>query len=419
MNRRIKNGLLALFMLIMTISLFTACGKKEPSRVEKTDTHAEEHDEHDEHDGHEEHGEHDKHAEEGVITLSPESQKAAEIETQRVVSESLSIPISATAAIELNAERVSRISSKISGKLAKLIVSQGDRVKAGQPLAYFDSPEIGQIGAEYQKAKTKLDLARKNLKREETLFEKKISPEKDVFKARQELSEIEIDLRFLMEKFHLLGIDITRVETEGENECPHPLIPIPSPISGTVIEKSVSQGEEVCVEKILFTVADLSSLWVIIDIYEKDIPHIKTGMTVEISVSSFPDKIFRGRISYIGDTMDEKTRTVKARVTVDNSNRLLKPGMFASVFIETRTEQVEKIIAISGESVLIDGTKRYVFVQIAPDKFKRKEIAIKRMFGKKVEIAEGIKEGDSVVIKGAFKLKSEADTNIEELGCTH
>lgn len=350
---------------------------------------------------------HEGKEEPGVVTLSEEKQKTSGIEVQKVALESVSAPLSATAMIELNADRVSKTSPRTSGRIVKLTASLGDRVKAGQPLAYFDSPELSQIWAEYIKAKARVELAQKNLKREETLFEKKISPEKDVLKARQELSEAEADLNLSKERFRLLGIDLSRMELKiNDKENAHPLIPISSPISGVVIEKTVSQGEVVGPEKALFTVADLSTLWVLIDIYEKDIPSLKTGMGVKVSVTAFPDRDFRGRISYIGDVVDEKTRTVKARVTVDNSGGLLKPGMFATVTIDAKGA-AERVIALPEEAVLIDGMKRYVFVQIAPDRFKRKDIRVGRTFGKKIEVTGGLKEGDTVVVKGSFVLKSE------------
>lgn len=381
-----------ILILLVGIAVFiSGCGKKESPKEEKSATEKKE--------GHEK-------EEPGVVVLSEEKQKTAGIETEKISLESVSAPISATAVIELNADRVSKISPRTSGRIVKLIASLGDRVKAGQPLAYFDSPELGQIWAEYLKAKGRVELTRKNLKREETLFEKKISPEKDVLKARQELSEAEADISLSKERFRLLGIDITPFEAERKNGD-HPLLPLSSPISGVVIEKTVSQGEVVGTEKALFTVADLSTLWVVIDIYEKDISRLKAGIGVKVAVTAFPDKDFRGRISYIGDVVDEKTRTVKARVTVDNSGRLLKAGMFATVTIGAKGSQEERVTAVPQEAVLMDGEARYVFVQTAPDRFKRKDIKVGRTFGKKVEVIEGLKEGDTVVGKGSFVLKSE------------
>ncbi len=144
-----------------------------------------------------------------------------------------------------------------------------------------------------------------------------------------------------------------------------------------------------------------------LDIYEKDIPRLHKGTAAKISVTAFPDKEFRGTVSLISDVLDEKTRTVKARVTVDNTAGILKPGMFATVTVDTAKDRTQKIIAVPEGAVLLDGSTRYVFVQVDPEKFKRREITILRTFGKKVEVIEGLKEGEAIVSKGAFTLKSE------------
>ena len=250
--------------------------------------------------------------------------------------EAVSAPLSATAVIELNADRVSKVSSRVTGKIIRLMATQGQRVKAGQPLAYADTVELDQAFSEYMKAKGKRELAEKTLRREELLFEKKVCPEKDVLQARQEFSAAEADLALAIERFRFLGINIAQVERQKSNGGNgHPLIPIASSIGGVVIERTVTQGEVIGPDKNLFTVADLTTLWLQIDLYEKDLARIKMGQGVNLSVTALPDKHFKGRISYVGDLLDEKTRTVKARVTVDNSGGLLKPGMFATVDIQT------------------------------------------------------------------------------------
>jgi len=151
-----------------------------------------------------------------------------------------------------------------------------------------------------------------------------------------------------------------------------PSCPITSPLGGIVVEKTVTQGEMVSPEKTLFMVADLSTLWVVIDVYEKDISRLRVGAGVKVSVSAFPDKLFRGKISYIADVVDEKTRTEKARVTIDNASSLLKPGMFATVLAEGTRGGAERLLALPEEAIFIDGAKQCVFVQISSDKFKRK-----------------------------------------------
>jgi membrane fusion protein, heavy metal efflux system len=346
-----------------------------------------------------------EHQETAVVHLTAESQKASGIKVLTAVQELFSAPIEATAAIELNGDRVAKISARTSGRLVKIASSQGDAVTTGQALAWFDSPELGQAWAEYAKAKGRAELARKNRQREESLFEKKISPEKDVIRARQELAEAEADLAFANERFHLLGIEVEHYENKQAGNQ-HPLIAVTSPINGSVIERTATQGEVVNPDKTLFTVADLSKLWVIIDIYEKDLGRVKPGTAVKVSTTAYAEKTFRGIISYIGEVMDEKTRTVKARVVVENANRLLKPGMFATVMIEAGGG-TERIIAVPEEAVFLDGSKNYVFIQTAPDKFEMREIAVGRTMGKRLEVIRGLKKGDPVAVTGAFILKSE------------
>jgi cobalt-zinc-cadmium efflux system membrane fusion protein len=348
----------------------------------------------------------DAHEETALVHLTKDAQKASGIEVMAAALEPFSAPIEATAVIELNGDGVAKISARTTGRLVKIAASQGDAVRTGQALAWFDSPELGQAWAEYVKAKGRADFARKNLEREETLFAKKISPEKDVIRARQEFAEAGADLAFAHEKFHLLGIDIEQFEKKQSGDQ-HPLIAVSSPINGSVIERAATQGEVVSPEKPLFTVADLSKLWVIIDIYEKDLARVLRGTAVKVATTAYPDRSFRGVISYLGEVMDEKTRTVKARVEVENANRLLKPGMFATVTIDAKGVQTEKAILLPEEAVFLDGSRNYVFIQTAPDKFEVREITAGRTLGKRLEVTHGLRQGDSVAVKGAFILKSE------------
>jgi membrane fusion protein, heavy metal efflux system len=168
-----------------------------------------------------------------------------------------------------------------------------------------------------------------------------------------------------------------------------------------------SQGEVINPEKTLFMVADLATLWVVIDVYEKDISRLRVGAGVKVSVTAFPGKIFKGKVSYIADVVDEKTRTEKARVTIDNTSGLLKPGMFATVLTEATRGGSERRITVPEEAVLIDGGKQCVFVQVSPDKFQRREIETGRMLGKTLEVIAGLQPGERVAVQGAFILKSE------------
>lgn len=386
----IKCSLLIAFIFLLELTIFiTGCGKKElPEKSGESPAATGKKDEH------------------GIVTLSQQIQKDSGIEVKPAVMSAASVPLSTTAAIEMNMDRMAKISSRVTGKAVKIITSQGDRVKAGQVLAYIDSVELDQIWSDYCKAQGKMELAKRSLQREETLFQKKISPEKDVLKARQELGEAQAEVYLTRERLRMVGIDAGHFASTRKNGS-RPMIPIVSPIRGTVIEKTVTQGEIVTPDKIIFTVADLSTLWIAIDIYEKDISRLKVGNGVKVSVTAFPGKVFKGTISYIADVMDEKTRTEKARVTIDNAGGLLKPGMFATIIMEETNGGTERLITVPEEAVQMENNARYVFVQISPDKFKKRDIETGRTLGKDLEVTAGLKEGEKIAVKGGFTLKSE------------
>ena len=397
-NRNItKKVLLAAILIVFGIAFLTAgCGKKEAPQEGKTAAVAEP----------KENGQKggNEKEEPGIVTLSEEKQKSSGIEVQQVALEMAAVPLSATAVIEMNMDRAAKISPRVTGKAVKIIASQGDRVKAGQSLAYLDSVELDQIWADHLKAQGKVALARKSLQREETMFQKKISPEKDVLKARQELGEAEADINLTQERFRLIGVDVAQFESSRGNGN-YPLVPVTSPVGGVVIEKAVTLGEVVNPEKTLFMVADLSTLWVVIDVYEKDISRLRIGTGVKVSVTAFPDKIFKGRISYIADVVDEKTRTVKARVTLDNSSGFLKPGMFATVGIVS--DKREKTLVVPTSAVQREGEGTIVFVARDESTFEKRVVAIGPEVSGYHQVLSGLKAGDKVVTKGAFILKSE------------
>jgi cobalt-zinc-cadmium efflux system membrane fusion protein len=401
-RRNKKTTAIAVATLVLIVGSLILHGMMEKhdrtSHTDEAGAHVDEHSDHAD--------EHAAYEETSIVKLSEEAQKASGIELREAVLEPLASPIEATAVIELNADRVAKISARTSGRLVKIAASQGDVVKTGQALAWFDSPELGLAWAEYAKAKGRTNFARKNLQREETLFAKKISPEKDVVRARQELADAEADFTFAQEKFHLLGVDIAQFEQKHVGDQ-HPLVAVSSPIRGSVIERAATQGEVVNPDKTLFTVADLSKLWVIIDIYEKDLRRVLPGTTVKVTTTAYPDKSFRGVISFIDDVMDEKSRLIKARVVVENANRLLKPGMFAAVTIDVKGVQTEKAIMIPEEAVFLDGSQNFVFIRTAPEEFEMREITVGRTLGKRLEVIHGLKKGEPVAVKGAFILKSE------------
>jgi cobalt-zinc-cadmium efflux system membrane fusion protein len=351
----------------------------------------------------EEKGGHDEHGEEGGVKMTADMQKQNGVVVVPVKKQRLAGAISATGKIEANADRIAHVSPRIPGKIITVKASLGDTVSSGQPLATLDSVELGEALSRYRQSKTRLALAQSNMDRIKGLVEKKIAARKDILQAETEFKTTQTELRTDEERLFLFGVSSTDLAGEGTKRL---LLPVRSPIGGTITEKHAIVGELADPSKSLYTVADLSTVWVLVDINEKDLAKVHKGQAATLSVSAFPDLKLKGRITYIADQVDQATRTVKARVEVANPGRKLKPEMFASVDLAL-TADAPPVLVVSEEAVQdLDG-KKVVFVAENETAFASRTVQVGRIVGGLAEIISGLKEGERYAVKGGFILKSE------------
>jgi cobalt-zinc-cadmium efflux system membrane fusion protein len=241
--------------------------------------------------------------------------------------------------------------------------------------------------------------------------------EKEYLRREAEHEKLSTEYGALGSALHSYGITHEQIEElikkcraaenlEYKCEIADPNLPILSPVSGTVIFRDVVKGEHVNPQKILFTVSDLDFLWAVLDAYEKDIPFIRPDSQVKISSSIYPGRYFTGKIGYISDIVDEKLRTIKLRVEVDNRERLLKPNMYILGVVENCQKQKD-VLVIPEEAVQNLNGEKIVFVPEEGDSFAIRHVKLGDKIGEKRIIAQGLKEGENIVIKGAFYLKAE------------
>jgi cobalt-zinc-cadmium efflux system membrane fusion protein len=363
-----------------------------------------EHDEHKEKkEGHEGHEGHDEHGEEGKVKMTAEVQKQNGVVVAPAKKQRMAGMISATGKVEANADKIAHVSPRISGKVVSVGASLGDNVSVGQPLATLDSVELGEALNRYHQSKTKLSLAQSNMDRIKTLVEKKIAARKDILLAETDFKTTQTELHTDEERLSLFGVNLS--DLKGDNHK-KPLLPVRSPIGGTVTEKHAIVGELSDPSKSLYTVADLSSVWVVVDINEKDLAKIHRGQTAIVSVGAFADLKLKGRITYIADLVDQTTRTVKARIEVSNPGRKLKPEMFATVEL-TLSADAPPVLAVPEDALQdLDG-KKVVFVAENETEFAARPVETGRSASGLVEIVSGLKEGENYAVKGSFILKSE------------
>lgn len=349
------------------------------------------------------HAGHDKPGEEKCVKMTAEVQKQNGVVVAAVKKQRLAGAISATGKVEANADRIAHVSPRISGKVVSVSASLGDSVSAGQPLATLDSVELGEALSRYHQSRTKLALAQSNMDRIKALVEKKIAARKDILQAETEYKTTQTELHADEERLSLYGLSLA--DLKGDNHK-KPLLPVRSPISGIITEKHAIVGELSDPSKSLYTVADLSLVWVMVDINEKDIAKVHKGQAAIVSVGAFPDQKLKGRITYIADHVDEATRTVKARVAVANPGRKLKPEMFATVELALAAD-APPVLAIPEDALQeLDG-KKMVFVAENEAEFAARQIQTGRATNGMIEVVDGLKEGERYAVKGAFILKSE------------
>jgi cobalt-zinc-cadmium efflux system membrane fusion protein len=384
-------------MFALAAILFAAVsgcgGKTEPQAENKTKA---------KHEGEKEGGEklkdekkgEQKHAEDKRrVKLSPEALKNADIKTARATTQNIADTFPVTATISHNQDRLFHVTPRITGRVVDVRVSLGSEVKAGSVLAVLDSTELGQAKSEFLKSQTLLELAKANYEREKSLFDQKIAAKKDVLAAEAEYRKAEAEARSLHERLRLYGLSDEAIKKL--NNAPSQYT-VTSPGAGVVLERDMSKGEVIEAGKKVISISDLSTVWVLLNIYEKDLAKVKQGTTVKIRTESYPGEVFSGKVTYIGHVVDPQSRTVSLRVVVPNPQTRLKPGMFASAEIFTGTSSSLAIIIPSSAIQKIEG-KPSLFVQEKDGSFAKREVELGREFGDSVEVISGLKEGEPLL----------------------
>ena len=336
----------------------------------------------------------------GLLTFEP---------VQKRVAQTL-LPMNGE--IALNASALTHVSPRVPGTVRTIHVDLGRQVKKGDVLFEIESPELGLAVGAYRKNKALAALALKNLEREKALVAQKLSPEADAVEAQMKYDEYRIELESAANALRVMGLDDAAVAalTADGATGKGARLPVLAPLSGTVIEKHLDPGETVETGKDVLTIADLSSVWVWMSVYERDLARLlavaKKGPTrVQVSTLAFADMTFEGVIDLVGSEVDEGDRTVKVRATLKNPDALLRPGMFceANAVFETQ----EKVVAVPKGALLADEGKQFVFRLIRDGFVLRTDVAVGRTFADSVEITGGLAEGEKIVTEGAFVCKSD------------
>lgn len=348
-------------------------------------------------------------AQPGVIELEEARSTLAQLQTERVQFHPMQISLKAQAGKILpNENRLAHLSARVPGRIVAVYANLGDRVKSGDRLLLLDSPAVGEAQLEYRKTRTAVRVTEKALERARALLDRGAIGVGEYQRREADFENARADLYEAEEKLHLLGMTEREIERLGTEKLPHAEVAqvfLRAPFSGEVIERNATMGEVIDPNKMLFTVADLSTLWVRADFPEQQAGRLLTGLGVEVRVTAYPDTVFRGVVTYVGAMVDPATRTVMARSDIPNLDRRLRPEMFAEVTLITPEQSVLSVPRAAVQQV---GRRTMMFVVRGPRRFEPREVKTGETSKDYVEIKGGVEEGDEVVTQGSYALKSEA-----------
>jgi cobalt-zinc-cadmium efflux system membrane fusion protein len=352
-------------------------------------------------------GREDQHGE-GRIELPAEAVDAASIKTAPVTSQALAEEIRATAVIKPNEYRLAHVSPRIAAKAIEVRAVLGSMVELGETLALLDSLELGEKKAAFLQSRTNLDVARRNYEREARLFKQQISSEKEYLEAKGEFERSDAAYRAAREALRLLGLTDEQIDRIAWGARGHPLshFPLLAPFAGTIVEQHMTIGELVRPEDKPYTIADLTTVWVVLDIYERDLGRVSRGAEVRVSVDAYPDDAFAGKVTYLGNLVEPGTRAAQARVEIDNRDGKLRPGMFATATLSLPPHQGAKATVVPRDAVQQVRGRPVAFVEEKPGIYVARELKLGRGSSQYVEVLAGLAEGERVVSQGAFYLKS-------------
>lgn len=349
---------------------------------------------------------------EGKVQLGAEQVKSAGIVVTTVGPRTMQTVIELPGEVKADETRVAQVVPRLSGVVTDVLKKAGDRVARGELMAVLSSRELADAKSEYLTAASRVEFARVTLEREEMLWKKKITAERDYLEAKRAFDEAELTQQLTGQKLRVLGVPaaalVTLAKAPAESLARYE---IRSPLDGTVVERDVTIGEAVAADAPIFTVADLTSVWVEVSVYAKALGTVRQGQEALVISTDLGVEV-TGRINFIGRLVGEESRAATARLTLSNANGQWRPGLFVTVRLVR--EETTVALAVAAEAIQTFRDWQVVFVKYG-DWFEARPLELGRSDGKWVEVVSGLKPGEQYAAANSFAVKAE----IGKLGATH
>ena len=358
---------------------------------------------HDHKDGDHDEGEHkegghkDGHKEEeGVVHVAKEAIAKNDIRVEKATAGRLAGGVDAPAEVTFQPDKVAHVTLLVPGRITSVRAKLGDKVRRGDTLAMVDSAELSEAQGASAQAQAALDIATKSFDRQKELQAAGIGAKRNFDEAEAQLRRAEADVAAAARRTQVYG-------GGGGGSS----VVVKAPIDGEIVERHATVGEVVDAEEPIFVVADLSAVAVEGRVYEKDVANVDVGAAAKLTLQAHPGRSWEGTLDYVAPHLDEKTRTTSVRMMLDNAERKLKPGLFGTITILGKDDAPARaLVPANAVQRMKDGD--VVFVPTDEEgEFKVAPVAVGAKREGMAEIASGLAPGDSVVVSGAFVLKSE------------
>ena len=342
-----------------------------------------------------------------VVPLTQEAAERAGIELTQVTAQSASDSLRLPGVVEPNAYKLVSVTPLVGGRVVAVPAQLGAHVRKGQSLAQVYSPEVAEARTKYVSAKAMLDAHDRELQRTQKLVEIGAASRQDLEKIHAEHAAQLAEVESARTRLQLWGADVDGSAPSASQH--NATTNVPAPIDGVVTERFANVGLNVDSTTRLFTVVDLSNVWVVADVYERDLQRVREGTRATVTTTAYPDRPLEGRISFIDPQLSTSTRTAKIRVEVANPRGDLRLGMYTDVAIAS--PGATSVLSVPKDAVQSVGDRQVVYVASAtdPTKFVEREVRAGRAFGERIEVLAGLAVGDSVVSKGSFFVRAEAE----------
>ncbi len=334
-----------------------------------------------------------------LFTIPPE--QMAHVQVLTVQTATLPRTLRLTGAVAYNSFRTTPVITQVSGPVAKVVVVPGQKVHQSEPMLYVASPDYSQLRTNYLKAKSAYALAQMAYDRARDLYQHKAIAEQNLEQAESAEVQAGGDLAAAQAALKVMGI----TDPDALVKAPPSFeVPVRAPISGEVVEQDVSAGQLIqpgttqC-----FMISDTSSMWVLVNVYQKDLPYVHLGDTVTVQTDTYPD-VFHGRISYVAASLDPNTRTLQARIETANPGEKLKKDMFVVATVNAGT--IPNAIALPDAAVLRDSENQpFVYAAASSNQFGRRTVTLGESLNGQTQITSGLKSGDRVIGNGSLFLQ--------------